>query len=178
MVYLFFILELETLLLYKTQLTIENISPEKIYMALDLSKKDLKSHDDQFKDNLLKLIEAKIKSSELDINRQERLKLSKDLYEELYSSKLEFKSVYSTYTFYDPSYKSIYWEGEPKFTTYSLYKGTLDYILYSYNSNNSGLSLIPEQILELPSESDLDTGIPNRIYPSDHISLCCIFKLF
>jgi hypothetical protein len=56
--------------------------------------------------------------------------------------------------------------GEPPFTTYTVeWKGTLDYIFLW------GDSLRVEGILDLPDPNTMEPGIPNEVYPSDHIPL-------
>jgi len=63
---------------------------------------------------------------------------------------------------------------EPLFTNYTkTYQGTLDYIFYT------PALLTPTALLELPSEdeADIDNGIPNARYSSDHICIMAEFQL-
>lgn len=54
---------------------------------------------------------------------------------------------------------------EPPYTTCTTdWKGTLDYIFLW------GTWSVTE-LLSLPAESDVDSGIPNDVFPSDHVSL-------
>jgi mRNA deadenylase 3'-5' endonuclease subunit Ccr4 len=62
--------------------------------------------------------------------------------------------------------------GEPPFTTYTVeWKGTLDYIFLW------GDSLRVQGILDLPDPSAMEPGIPNEIFPSDHIPLIANLSL-
>ncbi len=55
---------------------------------------------------------------------------------------------------------------EPDFTTFTTsWHGTLDYIFLLGEIH-------VQQILELPSLSLIEPGIPNDLFPSDHVSLC------
>eukprot|EP00210_Caulerpa_lentillifera_P005163 g4935.t1 len=63
---------------------------------------------------------------------------------------------------------------EPLFTNYTdTFKGTLDYIFYTSNM------LSPTALLELPSEEepDIENGIPNDRYSSDHICIMAEFQV-
>ena len=63
--------------------------------------------------------------------------------------------------------------------TYSLFKGTLDYIFFqiSDHSTDSNLSINPVSILSIPNQVYLDPGLPNENFSSDHISLLATFQL-
>ncbi|KAJ2348405.1 RNA exonuclease ngl2 [Coemansia erecta] len=82
------------------------------------------------------------------------------------------ESCYATYANVDPAYRTEQWLGEPIYTNYSLWKGTLDYIFYS---PNRGLSV--REVMSLPSEARLKPGIPNDTFASDHVSLVARFDL-
>ncbi len=64
---------------------------------------------------------------------------------------------------------------EPAYTNYTAnYKGTLDYIFYTPSC------LRAASAAEIPSESSLlqyNIALPNAVYPSDHLMLCCEFLL-
>jgi CCR4-NOT transcription complex subunit 6 len=63
---------------------------------------------------------------------------------------------------------------EPLFTNYTkTYKGTLDYIFYTPEL------LTPTALLELPSEeeAEIENGIPNARYSSDHICIMAEFQV-
>ncbi|KAJ2156327.1 RNA exonuclease ngl2 [Coemansia sp. RSA 552] len=81
-------------------------------------------------------------------------------------------SCYSTYADLDPSYHTDKWEGEPIYTNYTHWKGTLDYIFYS---PDQGIRAC--QVLSLPEKAKLRPGLPNNTYASDHISLVARFEL-
>ncbi|PIA19553.1 hypothetical protein COEREDRAFT_5383 [Coemansia reversa NRRL 1564] len=81
-------------------------------------------------------------------------------------------SCYSTYADLDTSYRTDQWQGEPIYTNYTNWKGTLDYILYT---PAAGLSL--QSVLSLPPEIQLKPGLPNDVFPSDHISLVARFDI-
>ncbi|KAJ2365476.1 RNA exonuclease ngl2, partial [Coemansia sp. RSA 2610] len=81
------------------------------------------------------------------------------------------RSCYDTYADLDPSYRTEQWAGEPIYTNYSLWKGTLDYIFYS----PAGLST--REVLSLPVEEQLKPGIPNDTFASDHVALVARFDL-
>ncbi|KAJ2083140.1 RNA exonuclease ngl2 [Coemansia sp. RSA 988] len=83
-----------------------------------------------------------------------------------------FTSCYATYADLDPSYRTDQWQGEPIYTNYTNWKGTLDYILFT-----SGSCLSLRSVLSLPSETQLKPGLPNDIFPSDHISLVAQFDI-
>lgn len=60
------------------------------------------------------------------------------------------------------------WSGEPSFTTFADWKGTLDYILLS----DSGRHELKEiSISPLPPVNDLLPGLPNERHGSDHLPL-------
>ncbi|KAJ1920572.1 RNA exonuclease ngl2 [Mycoemilia scoparia] len=93
-----------------------------------------------------------------------------------------FTSAYSIYTDIDPGYKAEDWDGEPKYTNYTNWKGTLDYIFIqnhhhngSYNGSESKLNgrgrLKVRQIMSLPSQDEMEPGLPNDTFPSDHVAL-------
>ncbi|KAJ2847691.1 RNA exonuclease ngl2 [Coemansia brasiliensis] len=83
-----------------------------------------------------------------------------------------FKSCYATYADLDPTYRTDQWPGEPIYTNYSLWKGTLDYIFYAPENG-----LCVREVLSLPPEKQLEPGIPNDTFASDHISLAVRFDL-
>ncbi|KAJ1788003.1 RNA exonuclease ngl2 [Coemansia sp. RSA 2399] len=80
------------------------------------------------------------------------------------------RSCYGTYADLDSSYRTEQWQGEPIFTNYTEWKGTLDYIFFA---PDSGISL--REVLSLPEEKHLKPGLPNDAFPSDHISLIARF---
>lgn len=65
--------------------------------------------------------------------------------------------------------------GEPKFTNYTPnFIATLDYILFCSSGN-----IKPVSYLELPDSdaTDIIGGLPNFIYPSDHLPIGAEFKI-
>ncbi|KAJ3217941.1 RNA exonuclease ngl2 [Dinochytrium kinnereticum] len=91
-------------------------------------------------------------------------------------------SAYGNYQSLDPTHATSMdsppWPGEPKFTNYSTWKGTLDYILTSFNGMASAEG-DPElrSILSLPPPSALEPGLPNASFPSDHLSIVAEFSI-
>jgi mRNA deadenylase 3'-5' endonuclease subunit Ccr4 len=81
------------------------------------------------------------------------------------------KSVYSQYGEIDADDTQLY--GEPKFTHYGTYfKGTLDYIFLPANESLECRGLSP-----LPREPEMEPGLPNAVFGSDHVPLCCQLHL-
>ena len=92
-------------------------------------------------------------------------------------------SVFSSYTTLDPIYAGKDWDGEPKYTTYTEWKGTLDYIFQVENEYESVHArgehphhrLVPCNVLQLPDPSLFVPGLPNHHFGSDHVSLVVEF---
>jgi len=85
-----------------------------------------------------------------------------------------WKSVYSNYTDLDPlAKKSPLWEGEPAYTSYSKWQGTLDYIFKDVKEDR----IVVKAVLQIPKEELLSKqeGLPSDSYPSDHIPIQCQF---
>ncbi|KAJ1820054.1 RNA exonuclease ngl2 [Coemansia sp. RSA 2599] len=80
------------------------------------------------------------------------------------------RSCYGTYADLDPSYRTDQWAGEPIYTNYTAWKGTLDYIFYT-----PGLGLDVREIMSLPAEKLMKPGLPNETFPSDHVSVIARF---
>ncbi|KAJ2234821.1 RNA exonuclease ngl2 [Coemansia sp. RSA 485] len=80
------------------------------------------------------------------------------------------RSCYGTYADLDPSYRTDKWAGEPIYTNYTAWKGTLDYIFYT-----PGLGLDVREIMSLPAERLMKPGLPNETFPSDHVSVLARF---
>lgn len=87
------------------------------------------------------------------------------------------KSLYGNYTTLVPESKdaSARWEGEPSFTSYALWKGTIDYVFLfpTRKEENSSPSMVPKAIRALPSAKELEPliGLPNDKFGSDHLYL-------
>jgi len=104
------------------------------------------------------------------------------------------KSSYASYRDNDsshtinPNWKDgkEYFKGEPTYTTYCAWKGTLDYVFlmddneFKYsedtNDNKFDASFQPTYLtvaknLNIPKSDLLEPGLPNLSYPSDHICL-------
>ncbi|KAJ1678070.1 RNA exonuclease ngl2 [Spiromyces aspiralis] len=106
-----------------------------------------------------------------------------------------FASAYSTYAQLVPEYKADKWDGEPKYTNYTGWKGTLDYIFvqkeqFAFTDKATGLDGWPikitdgrlkarvRQVLSLPSTDEMEPGLPNKSFSSDHVSLMARIDLF
>ncbi|KAJ2777933.1 RNA exonuclease ngl2 [Coemansia javaensis] len=79
-------------------------------------------------------------------------------------------SCYGNYAALDPAYATPQWEGEPVYTNYAAWKGTLDYIFFS-----PGRGIAVRDVLSLPPESQLKPGLPNETFSSDHVALVARF---
>ncbi|KAJ2400299.1 RNA exonuclease ngl2 [Coemansia sp. RSA 2559] len=116
----------------------------------------------------------RIKLEEQERRLEDQMKIDAERVQKLVSTiQKEFKplrSCYSTYADLDSSYHTEKWQGEPIFTNYTEWKGTLDYIFFA---PDSGISL--REVLSLPEEKHLKPGLPNDALPSDHISLIARF---
>ncbi|KAI9284778.1 Endonuclease/exonuclease/phosphatase [Umbelopsis sp. AD052] len=87
------------------------------------------------------------------------------------ASHSDLQSVYNRYGEIDA--EDIQQYGEPKFTHYGTYfKGTLDYIFLPANGNLECRGLSP-----LPKEAEMEPGLPNAVFGSDHVPLCCQLHL-
>ncbi|KAJ2067269.1 RNA exonuclease ngl2, partial [Coemansia sp. RSA 2337] len=80
------------------------------------------------------------------------------------------RSCYSTYADLDASYRTEQWVGEPIYTNYAKWKGTLDYIFY-----RPGQGLDVRDVMSLPAEGRMKPGLPNVTFPSDHVALLARF---
>jgi len=154
-----------------------NTSPDQeLYKLLtqhNLNEKDYK--------NLEPVFEGDIKNNSIPVS-------------ELIKKIKEFpmgKSSYASYRDNDlhhtinPSWKNKeYFKGEPTYTTYCSWKGTLDYIFlmddndFNYNKNNKNqdVTLNPTYLtvtknLNIPECKVLEPGLPNLSFPSDHICI-------
>jgi mRNA deadenylase 3'-5' endonuclease subunit Ccr4 len=112
------------------------------------------------------------------------------------------KSSYGSYRDNDPNHtinpnwnnKIEYFKGEPTYTTYCTWKGTLDYVFlmddnkFKYNDKNisenfKDISFQPTYLtvrknLNIPNSNLLEPGLPNLSYPSDHIGLMNEIDIF
>ncbi|KAJ2009583.1 RNA exonuclease ngl2 [Coemansia thaxteri] len=82
------------------------------------------------------------------------------------------RSCYSTYAELDPTYATKQWPGEPIYTNYAKWSGTLDYIFYA---PTRGLAV--RDVLSLPAEQRMKPGLPNETFASDHVALAARFGL-
>jgi len=101
----------------------------------------------------------------------------------------EGKSSYASYRDNDPNHtvnpawEKEYFKGEPTYTTYCSWKGTLDYIFlmndndFKYEKDhNTDITFNPSYLnvtknLNIPDCKDLEPGLPNLRFPSDHICI-------
>ena len=110
-------------------------------------------------------------------------------------------SAYASYTSHDLSHSSMLssdlsspWTGEPRYTNYSSWKGTLDYIFYAHDDKTETLkddddmndtvikskfnhSIDVLQVLKIPDANSLEPGIPNEVHPSDHVPIMAQFLI-
>ncbi|KAJ2795156.1 RNA exonuclease ngl2 [Coemansia furcata] len=113
-------------------------------------------------------LEEEEKQAELDFARdQERVQRLLRL---IQADNSPLRSCYSTYADLDASYRTEQWVGEPIYTNYAKWKGTLDYIFY-----RPGQGLDVHDIMSLPAEGRLKPGLPNERFASDHVSLLVRF---
>ncbi|KAJ2853186.1 nicotinate phosphoribosyltransferase, partial [Coemansia erecta] len=75
------------------------------------------------------------------------------------------RSCYGTYADLDPSYKTDKWAGEPIYTNYTAWKGTLDYIFYT-----PGMGLDVREIMS--ADSIEREGTPDSILDQDLYKFC------
>lgn len=98
-------------------------------------------------------------------------------------------SCYSTYRQSDPDHTvnpdwkdKPLWEGEPSYTNYAQWKGTLDYIFVADDDSSTEDNRQPvvqvAKVLEVPKADDLAPGLPNVHFPSDHVPLMAQLELF
>ncbi|KAJ1733104.1 RNA exonuclease ngl2 [Coemansia biformis] len=81
-------------------------------------------------------------------------------------------SCYGTYVELDPSYATPQWNGEPIYTNYAKWKGTLDYIFFS-----PGRGISVREVFSLPAEILMKPGLPNETFASDHVSVLARFSI-
>ncbi|PVV05153.1 hypothetical protein BB560_000331 [Smittium megazygosporum] len=100
-------------------------------------------------------------------------------------AEFKFTSSYGNYAQYDSTHLVSHhdpplWIGEPQFTNYTNWKGTLDYIFIHSPSDTNfypSLSLRQNQLLLIPDKKHLHPGLPNDYFSSDHLSLISVFDL-
>lgn len=86
-----------------------------------------------------------------------------------------FQDAYAAYSSVVPGLN-----GYPlPYTSFCLYKGILDFILYS-QPGTPEFTLAPTALRLVPDRSVLEeeVALPNRIFPSDHLALECQFTIF
>ncbi|ORX51425.1 Endonuclease/exonuclease/phosphatase [Piromyces finnis] len=107
------------------------------------------------------------------------------------------KSSYSSYRDNDPSHTinpnwkkgHEFFKGEPTYTTYCGWKGTLDYEFimddndFKFNQENNDISFNPTYLkvtknLNVPKSDILEPGLPNLNFPSDHICIMSEIELY
>ncbi|KAJ2735013.1 RNA exonuclease ngl2 [Coemansia sp. BCRC 34962] len=113
-------------------------------------------------------LEEEERQAEIDFARdQERVRR---LLELIQADNDPLKSCYGTYADLDASYRTEQWAGEPIYTNYAKWKGTLDYIFYQ-----PGRGLDVRDVMSLPAEERMKPGLPNESFPSDHVALLVRF---
>jgi mRNA deadenylase 3'-5' endonuclease subunit Ccr4 len=88
------------------------------------------------------------------------------------------KSVYADYDTLHPEMLAERWPGEPAYTNYTVWKGTLDYIFMVEQDTSKGRygGIELERVLKLPPPSALQPGLPNEVYGSDHLCIMAEFS--
>jgi mRNA deadenylase 3'-5' endonuclease subunit Ccr4 len=98
------------------------------------------------------------------------------------------ESAYGNYTDVDERHRTgdprweagMGWMGEPAYTTSCLFAGTLDYIFLlrdrdekdeKVKKDEAKYRVEAEKVLEVPPVEVVLPGIPNEVFPSDHVSL-------
>lgn len=102
----------------------------------------------------------------------------------LESLPLRLESVYAKYMDLDSRHtrdprwaEDEGWTGEPVYTTSCMFAGTLDYIFILRDEKRTDggrekeFEVNPVAVLEVPPVEVVLTGIPNDVFPSDHIPL-------
>lgn len=72
--------------------------------------------------------------------------------------------------------EKLQWYGEPSFTVYTAFKGTLDYI-FTQPSKDSGVELVATHLLKLPTIERCLNALPNETFGSDHLCLAARFSM-
>lgn len=67
------------------------------------------------------------------------------------------------------------WEGEPYYTTFAGWKGTLDYLCTFKDIQPQ--KMVVTKLLEIPHYKLLGNGIPNELFGSDHVSLMAEIRI-
>ncbi|KAJ3226310.1 RNA exonuclease ngl2 [Clydaea vesicula] len=77
----------------------------------------------------------------------------------------------------NPQWKEneVLWTGEPAYTNYGPWKGTLDYIFMLVEEGPS--KVILDSVLYIPTAEELKKSLPNEEFGSDHISLMANFYI-
>ncbi|KAJ2746505.1 RNA exonuclease ngl2 [Coemansia sp. BCRC 34301] len=113
-------------------------------------------------------LEEEERQAEADFARdQERVQRLVKL---IQTDNVPLRSCYSTYADLDVAYRTKQWPGEPIYTNYAKWKGTLDYIFYW-----PGQGLHVQGVMSLPDEARMKPGLPNESFASDHVALLARF---
>ncbi|KAJ3063980.1 hypothetical protein HDU98_000280, partial [Podochytrium sp. JEL0797] len=78
-----------------------------------------------------------------------------------------FTSAYSTYR--TPAPKFPHGSGEPLYTSFDEWQGTLDYIMTP--REEAGWKMKVDKVLRIPDAAWLEPGLPNLRFPSDHLPI-------
>lgn len=145
-------------------------------------------HGQPDSNHLIKLVESSLNGTLDELNnRKASSERDKKRLEEVAQFLSDAKkypllhSVYRNYTDLVPVKPCEFWSGEPPYTNYTTWKGTLDYIfifpIKKEVEEAKSLELIG--VLEIPPEELLSkqTALPSDIFPSDHISIGCLLQL-
>ncbi|TPX74285.1 hypothetical protein CcCBS67573_g04439 [Chytriomyces confervae] len=87
-----------------------------------------------------------------------------------------FVSAYSQYRTSDQGHPDMsttsqQWAGEPSYTCFDTWRGTLDYIMVLEELRQAARKLVPVQVLQIPRPQWLEPGLPNLRFPSDHVPI-------
>ena len=88
-------------------------------------------------------------------------------------------STYSNYQSVDPSHRAPpngtdAYSGEPFYTNYEVWRGTLDYIMIGILPSAAGQALVNvrvDELVKIPEWKRLEPGLPNQTWPSDHVPI-------
>ncbi|KAI9353543.1 Endonuclease/exonuclease/phosphatase [Obelidium mucronatum] len=109
--------------------------------------------------------------------------VSKDFLLEQVKSFGLYSSAYCTYRTHHESHSDLStvespWDGEPSYTSFDDWRGTLDYIMYRKEAEkDSEWELQVKSVLKIPEAKWLEPGLPNLRFPSDHVPILTEFRV-
>jgi len=129
--------------------------------------------------NLLKVVDEGINNSWKHYNRDPTTPADfarlKEVDELINTNLPALRSVYGTYQQAFTTADSCEWNGEPSYTSYAKWHGTIDYIFQVEGDTQ----LKTVGILEIPPEAYIQklVSLPNDLYGSDHVCIQAEFVL-